>query len=237
MKLNRIVSIIARYCRFFSQTARQVSQKLWDKDHFRGFLSQKLRDTTTTLIPKHQHYLKSAQGNLDRALQLVNTILDINHLESGEIPLVYTTFQLAELVTEVVTMQNPLATHKKIQISSNIPPETPTVRADRDLIDRVLRNLLGNAVKFTPQGGTVSVIAAVDKGNQVFVSIQDTGTGIPQEIQDRLFGKFVVGNQKERGSGLGLAFCKMVVEAHGQQIWVDKTSDKGTTITFSLPGL
>jgi signal transduction histidine kinase len=101
----------------------------------------------------------------------------------------------------------------------------------------VLTNLIGNAIKFTPAGGVVRVTARADDSgrSKLLVSVSDTGEGIPPQIQDRLFQKFVVGQQEGRGSGLGLAFCKMVMEAHGERIWVEDTSERGTTFTFSLP--
>ena len=105
------------------------------------------------------------------------------------------------------------------------------------LIERVLKNRVGNAIKFTPAGGVVRVAARTDTsdraGHVVFVS--DTGEGIPLEVQDRLFQRFVTGQQAGRGNGLGLAFCKMVMEAHGERIWVESTSKSGTTFAFTLP--
>jgi signal transduction histidine kinase len=106
------------------------------------------------------------------------------------------------------------------------------------LIHRVLQNLVGNGIKFTPDGGAVSVTANLDEQAPqpvLLLSVSDTGSGIPPEIQGRLFQKFVTGGQEGRGSGLGLAFCKLVVEAHGGRIWVDSIPDHGTTFTFSVP--
>jgi signal transduction histidine kinase len=106
------------------------------------------------------------------------------------------------------------------------------------LVRRVLQNLVGNAVKFTPPGGNVMLSAElttmISTQPIVLISVHDTGPGIPPEIQSQLFQKFVTGSQRGRGSGLGLAFCRLAVEAHGQQIWVDSSPGKGTTFTFSL---
>jgi two-component system, NtrC family, sensor histidine kinase KinB len=102
----------------------------------------------------------------------------------------------------------------------------------------VLENLIGNALKFTPEGGCVRVAARLAQeppdAATVLISISDTGPGVPLEIQSQLFQKFVTGGQPEHGSGLGLAFCKLAVEAHRQHIWVDSSTGKGTTFTFSL---
>jgi signal transduction histidine kinase len=113
----------------------------------------------------------------------------------------------------------------------------PLAWADEGLVERVLQNLIGNAIKFTPSDGKVSVTVQEDevKPPRLFVTVCDTGQGIPLEIKERLFQKFVTGAQKGRGSGLGLAFCKMVIEAHGEHIWVEETSENGTTLAFTLP--
>lgn len=127
-----------------------------------------------------------------------------------------------------------------------MPSSLPLVWADRTLVERTLRNLVGNALKFTPMGGEVWVsvreIEALRGKNptwqkRLLVEVNDTGTGVPPAMRDRLFQKFAVGTQRERGHGLGLAFCKMAIEAHGEQIWFDdhKTPPFKTTFSFTLP--
>jgi signal transduction histidine kinase len=112
------------------------------------------------------------------------------------------------------------------------------VQADAALIQRVLQNLIGNALKFTPESGRVHVTARVlaesAKPPVMLMAIRDNGPGIPLEIQSQLFQKFVTGGQQEHGSGLGLAFCKLALEAHGQRIWVESTAGEGTTFAFTL---
>lgn len=105
------------------------------------------------------------------------------------------------------------------------------------MLKRVLQNLVSNAIKFTPAGGVVRVTARADPSEEprLLVSVSDTGPGVPAEIQDRLFQKFVTGRQLGHGSGLGLAFCKMVIEAHGERIWLDNTYENGAMFTFTLP--
>jgi signal transduction histidine kinase len=103
----------------------------------------------------------------------------------------------------------------------------------------VLQNLIGNAIKFTPPHGTISVTAARREAEQpestkLLVQVRDSGAGIPPDIKSRLFQKFVSGQQPERGSGLGLAFCKLALEAHGERIWVESEPGHGTTFFFSL---
>jgi signal transduction histidine kinase len=111
-----------------------------------------------------------------------------------------------------------------------------------------LQNLVDNAIKFTPTGGLVKVVVRpcdeelarrteleVTESPQLCVSVVDSGPGISADLQRRLFHKFVTGGQEESGSGLGLAFCKLVVDAHGGHIWVESEPGQGTTFTFTLP--
>lgn len=185
--------------------------------------------------------LDYARGSLRRMLVLVNNILDVNRLEEGRMPLERTSILLTDLVAETVRQQSLLAEQKAIRLESDVPLTLPTVWADAGLIERVLQNLIGNAIKFTPIDGRVKVsveLARAEKkgpNKQVRVSISDTGPGIPSELQERLFQKFVAGRHAESGSGLGLAFCKLAVEAHKGRIWVESEPERGATFAFTLP--
>jgi signal transduction histidine kinase len=185
-------------------------------------------------------------STLKKMLQMVNSIMEINQLQSDQFPLDYEVFSLEQLVYEGLELQKPLATTRQITLSASVPSSLPLVWADRTLVERTLRNLVGNALKFTPMGGEVWVsvreIEALRGKNptwqkRLLVEVNDTGTGVPPTMRDRLFQKFAVGTQRERGHGLGLAFCKMAVEAHGEQIWFDdhKTVPFKTTFSFTLP--
>ncbi|MCL4868879.1 MAG: GAF domain-containing protein [Anaerolineae bacterium] len=185
-------------------------------------------------------------STLKKMLHMVNSIMEINQLQSDQFPLDYEVFSLEQLVYEGLELQKPLATTRQIALSASVPSSLPLVWADRTLVERTLRNLVGNALKFTPMGGEVWVsvreIEALRGKNptwqkRLLVEVNDTGTGVPPTMRDRLFQKFAVGTQRERGHGLGLAFCKMAIEAHGEQIWFDdhKTPPFKTTFSFTLP--
>ncbi len=197
-----------------------------------------LVDEPEILQPHQLQLLKIAQRNSQRMINLVNEILDVNRLESGQMPLNVRTWSLLEVIIDALQAQQVLARDKDILLESHVPIDLPLVRADEELMRRVLQNLVGNAVKFTPPGGKVTVTAEVSALSAaepiVLISVQDTGPGIPPEIQSQLFQKFVTGMQKGRGSGLGLAFCKLVIEAHQQQIWVDSVPGQGAVFTFTL---
>ncbi len=186
--------------------------------------------------PTQREILEIADRSTRRMTEMVNAILDVNRLESGRMPLHHKLVAINLLAMDVIQMETAVASERGISTESDIPLSLPGVWADETLIRRVLQNLIGNAIKFTPPGGRVWVSArSEDKPKrQVVLSVRDTGTGIPLEIQPRLFQKFAAGEQEEHGSGLGLAFCKLAVEAHEGRIWVESTSEHGTTIAFSL---
>jgi len=168
---------------------------------------------------------------------VVNSILDISRLENGQITLERVAFRLDDLIGETVRSQASLASVKGLRLESDVSPTLPLAWADVELIARVLQNLVDNAIKFTPEGGMIQVTAKVDEvdGRSVLlVAVSNSGPGIPVEIQGQLFQKFVTGRQAGRGTGLGLAFCKLVIEAHGERIWVESMPGRGTTLTFSL---
>jgi PAS domain S-box-containing protein len=182
--------------------------------------------------------LRIAYTGAQKMHELVNSILDVARLESGQMPLNCTLVPLHTLVAETLQLQAPLAESGKLNLESDVPSTLPAAWADARLIGRVLQNLVSNAVKYTAPGGAICVSATAKQGRDqpiLLVSVSDTGPGIPVEIQGRLFQKFVRGRDQGRGSGLGLAFCKLAVEAHGGHIWLESTSKQGTTFTFSLP--
>jgi len=174
---------------------------------------------------------------LQRMLNLVTSILDVNRLESGQMPLEREPTLLARFVDEALAVQKVLADDKSVRLYNDLNGALPPVTIDTDLIGRVLQNLIGNAIKFTPAGGNIRVSAHLDAAgtHRVIVSISDTGPGLPADVQARLFQKFVRGAGPERGSGLGLAFCRLAVEAHGGRIWAESTPGQGTSFSFTLP--
>jgi len=177
-----------------------------------------------------------AQKNADRMARLVNSILDISRLESGQMPLKRDTVILWNLVAETIQLQMPLAAQKRLQLQIGVPADLPPVTVDAGLIGRVLQNLVDNAIKFSPQEGSVTVTARHEAAEQkVYVLVQDSGPGLSPEIRQRLFQKFAAGSTPGRGTGLGLAFCRLAVEAHQGRIWVEEGVSQGTVFTFTLP--
>jgi PAS domain S-box-containing protein len=180
--------------------------------------------------------LQIAQANAQRMLGLVDSILDVSRLESGQLPLERRPVHVAALVGEALRLQQPLAAERQLRFDNAVPLELPAVLVDPRLAVRVLHNLIDNAIKFTPKGGTIRISAGHrSAASELSVSVSNTGAGILPALQDRLFQKFVAGRGPGSGSGLGLAFCRLAVEAHGGRIWVDTNATSGTMVTFTLP--
>jgi PAS domain S-box-containing protein len=189
------------------------------------------------LTPEQQNeWLRNARRAAGRILELVNTLLDVSQLESGQMPLQREPVVLEHLAAEACQAQAPLAGQKDLQLVNAAPAALPRAWVDPRLIGRVLQNLINNAIKFTPAGGAIRVEAAVEGAEppMLRVSVQDSGPGIPAEIQSRLFQKFARGQQPGHGSGLGLAFCRLVVEAHGGRIWAESEPGQGSTFSFTV---
>jgi signal transduction histidine kinase len=178
--------------------------------------------------------LNIARNCATRMLDLVNAILDVSHFEDRQMPLNRQRISLYESILEALLLQTPIAQEKGILLQTDLAESAPPVWADKVLVRRVLQNLIGNAIKFTHPGGLVG-IRTEQVGNELRFSVQDNGPGVAPEIQDRLFQKFVTGRVEGHGSGLGLAFCRLVIEAHGGQIGVLSTPGKGSTFVFTLP--
>lgn len=197
---------------------------------------QVLAMESAKLDSDQQTVVEIALNNSERMFKFINAILEVNQLESGRVILHPTAFRIQDQVAKLLTALAPLAEKKAQRLLNEAGADLPPVYADATIIARVLENLIGNAIKYTPENGIVRVSAQrkTDDPTKLRVDVSDTGPGIAPELLPRLFGKFVAGKNKERGHGLGLAFCKLAIEAHGETITV-KTSPSGTTFSFTLP--
>lgn len=188
------------------------------------------------LGPEQRLLLETAQQSVRRMSGLVNTILDLHRLENGALPLERQAAALFPLVQQLCAFQTPLANERDIRLINCLPPDLPFLMIDEQVIGRVLQNLMDNSIKFTPPGGQISIEANLETcAPLTTVIVRDTGPGIPPELHDRLFQKFSTGRTPKRGSGLGLAFCRLAVEAHGGRIWAETDPTQGTAFLFTLP--
>lgn len=188
-----------------------------------------------------QQLIDMARRSGDRILTLVDDLLDIGQLERGQLPLTQETVPVEELFEEIWTRYKPMATSNNIELCIETDGRPPSLYVDRSLVTRVLANLVDNAIKFTSDGGRVAMWARHDRDaapGALLIGVEDTGPGIPTEARPLLFEKFQqVPNirGRRRGTGLGLPFCKLAVEAHGGRIWVESEVGKGSTFLLTLP--
>jgi NtrC-family two-component system sensor histidine kinase KinB len=186
--------------------------------------------------------LHIAENSTDGLLNLVESLLDVARLESGEMPLEITMTPLAEPVAEATQLLEILARDSQVALIADLPPDLPPLSIDADKVRRVLINLIDNALHYTPPGGRVLVKAAISDAdpNTALITVEDSGPGIPPDIRDHVFTPFATGitgnpERKHRGLGLGLTFCKLAVEAHGGRIWIEDGLDGGAAFCFTLP--
>jgi signal transduction histidine kinase len=178
--------------------------------------------------------LEAAERSVRRQLTLIEGILEVARLEDGALPVRHEVVDASGLVEEALRAMQPAAESRGLALETDVPANLPAVRVDPALVTRVLENLVGNAVKFTePGAGPIRVGLRLD-GTAVEVRVKDSGPGIEESVRPRVFEKFAVGTLPGRGSGLGLAFCRLAVEAQGGRIWLDEPGP-GAVFAFTLP--
>jgi len=205
----------------------------------KGSVDNMLDGITGQLNEKQDRYLARIKSNADRLTRLINNVLDLSRIEAGKIDLKSAYLSLVTLAQEVAESIRPVATEKLISLEVASPDISATAWADRDKITQVLMNLVGNAVKFTPPHGKVSVAVNRNGDQWMQISVTDTGPGIPPEEAEKIFDRFYqidqTGKQKARGTGLGLAISKVLVEMHGGKIWLESAIGRGSTFSFTVP--
>ncbi len=175
--------------------------------------------------------------SLNQLLGLVDSLLDLARLEGDPLQVERSEIEVDRLLEDLAEAFVPEANEEGIIVNVQLPDRLPVLRADEEKIRRVLHNLLDNALKFTPEGGRVDLRAKISDGN-LRISISDTGPGIPEEMREKIFDRFaqVPGHAgRRRGTGLGLAFAKLAVEAHGGRIWVEESPHGGSNFCIVMP--
>jgi len=191
-----------------------------------------------TMSDKQQRLLKILSEEIRRLIDMVNSLLDLSKMEAGMMTYNFHHEDLPPLVEKVMMEMAPLIEAKKISIKIAAAGKVPPLKLDRERILQAIRNLVGNAVKFTPEGGQISLSYAHDNGRVEFC-VTDTGPGIPKENLTAIFEKFhqppVKASEWAKGTGLGLAFVKHIITAHGGKVWAESKLGQGSTFTFVLP--
>jgi PAS domain S-box-containing protein len=241
-----------------ARTNRELEQRSFEAEHatrlksrFLASMSHELRTPLTAIIgfsdllgeeiagslnPKQRRYVEHARQAARHLLQLINDILDLSKIEAGQLEFHPEAFAVAEALPEVLTTVRPLALARKVRLQTRV--DTLRVFADRIRFKQILYNLISNAIKFTPQGGSVSVESAPHE-RFVEVSVTDTGIGIASDELEVIFEEFrQVGSSTrgvKEGTGLGLAITRRLVEQQGGTIRVESEPGKGSRFTFALP--
>ena len=187
-------------------------------------------------------FIKSWQPSARAQVAGAPVTEDISKLEDGSLKLEYGPIEPRALAERAASQVALLTREKELTLAVEVSPDVPTFSGDEDKLRRTLVNLLGNAIKFTPTGGAVTIVARkADGADHIFFSVQDTGEGIPKEAFGRIFEKFGQVESRKAGrkmsTGLGLTFCKMAVEAHGGQIWVESELGNGSQFNFTVPAV
>jgi NtrC-family two-component system sensor histidine kinase KinB len=182
--------------------------------------------------------LQVARRGAQRVLNLVETLMDISRLQSGKMEITRSLLDLDRLVKGVITEFLPQSHEYGLILRSELPPGLPRLFADSGKMTRVVANLVDNALKYSPSGSQIVISAYLEDESCVLVSISDQGPGIPEDYRQKIFERFsqVPGMRgRRRGTGLGLTFCKLAVEAHGGRIWVEPNSPQGSLFKFTIP--
>ncbi|HSK87498.1 MAG TPA: ATP-binding protein [Anaerolineales bacterium] len=241
---------IAQLATRFNQMAAQLEQVESMRRQLIGDVTHELRTPLTSIkgymeglidgvIPATPETFNQIHREADRLSRLVDDLQELSRVEAKAYSLDIRSVAVSNLVQTTVKRLSPQATVKRINLYSSLPAGLPPIQADEDRITQVLVNLVANAIQYTPEDGKVT-ISAMRQADEIHISVEDTGVGIPPEHLGNLFNRFYrVDKSRSRnaggGSGIGLTIAKHLVEAQGGRIWADsKGEGQGSTFTFSL---
>lgn len=192
-----------------------------------------------SIAPQASKLLDIALSSSRMLINMVSDLQDISKMEEKKLNLSLSPTCVQSMINQAVRSVELSAHKKKIRLQVEIDESLPEIMVDAERMTRVILNLLNNAIKFTPSGGNVAIKAYRDDKHRIYIAVSDTGEGIPTESQSRIFDKFFQlessGRKRRSSSGLGLAYCKMMTEAHGGSISVDSKPGMGSTFTVVLP--
>jgi signal transduction histidine kinase len=234
--LSEVEKISKRKSDFISSVSHELRTPLTS---IKGYAAILLAGKLGAVPQEIRERLEKINRHSDELAHMVNDLLDISRIEAGKVTMKLEPQKLREILEKVTDLLAVQAKEKEIQLKFGVAPEAETVFADRNQIERVLINLIGNAMKFTPAAGSITIVARATANNMAEVEVMDTGCGIPQESLDAVFEEFYRVenpiNQEVKGTGLGLSLVKHIIEAHGGKIWVKSVVGKGSTFSFTLP--
>ena len=204
----------------------------------KGFVDIILMGKTGPVTETQRDFLATVQQQTGHLQRLIDDLLEFSRMEAGQVKLRIGPVSLRQVVTQVVGKLTPLAESAGLRIVNSISPDFPDIEGDQMRLEQVLTNLVENAIKFTPQGGSVTV-GGEEKDAEVHLWVQDTGIGIPPAELERIFDRFYQvdggANRLYRGTGLGLTICRHIIAHHRGQIWAESDGQHGSTFHFVLP--
>ena len=242
--------------RLVTELDRGRQEQLRIKDQFLSHVSHELRSPLAVihqfvtilldrlagnLSPEQTEYLEIILRNVNQLRKMIEDLLEVTRAETGKLTLHPQLTPLDELITETLGALRIAAAGKRIALSEEVSPDLPLAYADPNRSRQVLMNLIDNAIKFTPEGGTIMVRAGIFPEDPHFiqVAVADTGCGISEEDSHRVFESLYQAkdsaSMSRKGLGLGLFICKELVSRHGGQIWVKSGKGRGSTFYFTLP--
>lgn len=199
-----------------------------------------LSKTTGAFSSTQEEFLTLADRNLKKLSRLIDDLLDLSKLEAGKMQISLESITIDKVIEETAAGLSVWANTKSIKIEEKVADGLPTVKMDAQRIGQVLNNLIGNAIKFTPQGGTITVGAVFGNSNkEIVVSVEDTGPGITKENLSKVFDRFYQTGERNltdiSGTGVGLSIVKEIVELHNGKVWAESGKIKGARFVFTLP--
>jgi signal transduction histidine kinase len=233
---------------FLANVSHELRTPLTSVVGFAKIIRKRLDERVFPLVPQDdprtQRAVEQVRANVDiivaegdRLTTLINNVLDLAKIEAGKVEWVMEPLKVETIIDRGVAATTALFDEKGLELTQDVEDGLPTVVGDRDSLIQVMINLLSNAVKFTERGSVACRAHVV--GSEVVVSVSDTGMGIAEADQPRVFEQFTqVGDtltEKPVGSGLGLPICKQIVERHGGRLWVESVLGSGSTFSFALP--
>ncbi|MCX6278895.1 MAG: PAS domain S-box protein, partial [Bacteroidetes bacterium] len=233
-KNEELQKLNAEKDKFFSIIAHDLKSPFNSIVGFSNILVEQINEQDYEGIEKYANIiLQSSQ----RALDLLTTLMEWSRSQTGRMEFNPEYFEMMVLINEIIVSFDVIAGQKSIVINKALPPNTP-VFADKAMISTVFRNLISNAIKFTPAGGKIT-ISAEEKQSELSVTVSDSGVGISNNRIEKLFrideSYSTAGTNNERGTGLGLILCKDFIEIHGGKIWVESEVEKGSRFSFTIP--
>jgi signal transduction histidine kinase len=204
----------------------------------RGYTALLLDGRAGDLNTRQTRFLGTVRRSVMRLMRLVADLSDISKIDGGRMALTTEPLNLEEVVEEATSTYSGIIEQKGLQVSSYVAPEASLVMGDPQRVAQILTNLVSNACNYTPAGGRIT-ISAVREDGMSEIAVHDTGIGVPQAEQDKIFGRFYRSSdplvQEQPGTGLGLAITKSLVELHNGQIRVDSAPGRGSAFIFTLP--